>query len=114
MIDYKISRQTKVDDTFRLKVVFYEGAITTKKELDADGEIADVTRYRRTKKLGEKWFKCHEKEFDSVLNALNQKLEERTTKNREQVIDKQKYAEDIRPTVLREIRTEKTERKPVV
>jgi len=54
------------------------------------------------------------KSFDSVLNALNQKLEERTTKNREQVIDKQKYAEDIRPTVLREIRTEKTERKPVV
>lgn len=52
MIDYKIVYMKRWDDKTEVVIRYYDGAITTEKEYDIQKqELADVTRYRRTKML---------------------------------------------------------------
>ncbi len=58
LTDYKISRVTRQDDgTMTVVVRFYEGAITTELELGLGSDpMIPVTRYRRTRMIGERTY----------------------------------------------------------
>lgn len=109
MVDFKIRQIQKVDNTYRIDIAIYEGAVTTEKELGQD-----VTRYRRSQLLRKMSLKCHERAYESILSGLKQLLATEATARRQEVIPEQTYAENIRPAVFRELRAKKTAREPVV
>ena len=54
LTDYKIHTIHEADDGKQVIAFrFYEGAITTEDEVDADGDTQSVTRYRRSAFLSE-------------------------------------------------------------
>ena len=54
MYDYKVSKEIQKDGEPTLVVIsIYEGDVTTEDETGADLKLVPVTRYRRTKKVGD-------------------------------------------------------------
>lgn len=54
LTDYKYRRIVEHDDgTVEAVAAVYEGDITTEQEEDVDGNLGDITRYRRTFELKE-------------------------------------------------------------
>ena len=47
-IDYKLTNVTLSSQGISAKVRIYGGGVTTEQEPDLNGDLADVTRYRRT------------------------------------------------------------------
>lgn len=109
MVDFKIRQIQKVDNTYRIDITIYEGGVTTAREIGQD-----VTRYRRSRVLRRLSLKCHETEYEAILSGLNQLLATEATARQQEVIPEQTYAENIRPTIFRELRAETTAREPVV
>ena len=55
MVDYKFTSIIENDNETKVKVRFYNGAITTENEFDVTtGTVIPITRYRRTSKIDEK------------------------------------------------------------
>ncbi len=68
MVDYKFRHIIRDGKTVRCRVAFYEGAITTESELTSAGN-RDITRYRRSKFLGEQDFTFLGDKTDVELRA---------------------------------------------
>jgi len=73
LTDYKLKRVVEHDDGKQtVEFVFYEGEITTEDEIDTDGRLVPVTRYRRTKKLRERSVTLESVEsLDRIQKRLN-------------------------------------------
>lgn len=80
MVDYKIISMVDGSAGIIAKIRIYSGAITTKNELNDDGVLESVTRYRRTSIIGEKEIRIPTNEkkatIDKILNAELDKLGE--------------------------------------
>ena len=74
--DYKIVRKTTTEKGTVITIRLYEGDITTEKEANIDtGKLADVTRYRRTKMIGEKtYIESNNQTAEETRTYLNDKL----------------------------------------
>lgn len=81
MIDYKIKRIKHNKDTGAieaLEVVFYSGTMGTLSERNIEGDLEDVTRYRRNSILATKiWRPSMVLTLEQIRKAINKKIKER-------------------------------------
>jgi hypothetical protein len=55
-LDYKISSWSKDENRYSVHVKLYRGSVTTEQEPDRDGNLVDVTRYRRSALVAQRRF----------------------------------------------------------
>jgi len=97
LTDYKFQNIRRDGQTTKCRVAFYEGDITTEREVDASGIPMDVTRYRRTKLLRVQDFGFQGDLSDTELRRrINPELKKDTARS---PIKEQINAEDIRATI---------------
>lgn len=101
MLDYKVVREIRDAGRTKVLVRFYEGAVTTESE---DG--SDVTRYRRTKCVGEGEYVLEgELQKPAVQNWLNARLGEVTAQYGLEPIVEQSSCDSVEASKLKLVGT---------